>query len=184
MNVDLSKCWLAGAQPDALPTAEEVSEHGALVAFQMRVVAFLSAWLPLAPVCGQSRPYAVTYADKKTVAAEVTKALKSLGISLVVGLDSGTRSSASLYSVAFDPFSFVVSIAESPVTNRGPSGSGITASRCAELVMLCLSGVRLGNGACAVKSFQVGGEEGALQTAEVTFQTAYVISPPASLLAT
>lgn len=88
-----------------------------------------------------------------------------------------------LHAVALDPFGFTVDIAESPVTNRGPSGTGITASLAAELVMLCLSGLRLGNGVCAVRSYSLGGEEGTLQTAEVTFTTAYTITPPASMLA-
>lgn len=183
MNLDLTKCWIAGAPPDAQPSAEDIAALGALVAFQAHVCTFLRAWLPLAHVVAQAKPGAISYADKKTVAAEVERSLRSIGLSIVVGLDAGTRNTAALHAVAFDPFTFSVSIAESPVTNRGASGTGISASRCAELVMLCLSGVRLGNGISAVKSFAVGGEEGTLQTAEITFQTAYTISPPASLLA-
>jgi len=101
----------------------------------------------------------------------------------VVGLESGTRKSAMRHAVALDPFTFAVNVAESPVTNRGASGSGITASRCAEIVILCMSGARLGNGVCALSSFTVGGEEGSLQTAELTFATSYTITPPASWLA-
>ncbi len=183
MNIDLSKIWTTGAPPPAAPAAEHIEEHGSLIAFQIHVVRFLTEFLPLAPVTGQSRPGACVYADKKTVAADVSKALQSIGISMVVGLDSGTRNAATRHSVAFDPFSFVVNIAEAPITNRGKTGTGITATRCAELVMLCLSGASLGNGCCAVKSFTAGGEQGALQTAEVTFSTAYVIAPPASMLA-
>lgn len=182
-NIDPSKIWTSGAAPAAMPPDADIAEHGSLVAFQIHVVRFLAEFLPLAPVTGQAKPGACTYADKKTVAAEVERSLRSIGLSIVVGLDAGTRNTAALHAVAFDPFSFSVSIAESPVTNRGASGTGISASRCAELVMLCLSGVRLGNGISAVKSFAVGGEEGTLQTAEITFQTAYTISPPASLLA-
>ena len=182
-NIDLAKLWASGAPPAAMPADALILEHGSLVAFQIHVVNFLSAFLPLAPVVGQDRPYAITYADAKTVAADTVKALRNIGLSLVVGLESGTRKTSLLHAVAFDPFTFVVNIAESPVTNRGASGSGVTAARCAELVMLCLGGSRLGNGSCAVSAFQVGGEEGALQTAEVTFATAYTITPPASWLA-
>lgn len=182
-NLDLSKIWLNGAPPSAAPSADDINEHGSLIAFQIHVCRFLREFLPLAPVVNQSRPGACTYADKKTVASEVAAALKGLGISMVVGLDSGTRNAAMRNSVSFDPFSFVVNIAEAPVTNRGSSGTGITATRCAELVMLCLSGASLGNGSCAVKSFSADGEQGALQTAEVTFSTAYIIAPPASMLA-
>lgn len=182
-NLDLAKCWTTGTPPPAQPDAADVSLHGALVAFQMHVCRFLREWLPLAPVVAQGKPGAITFADKKTIASDVEASLRSIGISLVVGLDTGTRAAAALHAIAFDPFTFVINIAESPVTNRGEKGTGITASRAAELVMLCLSGVRLGNGVSAVKSFSVGGEEGSLQTAEVTFQTSYTITPPASLLA-
>ena len=182
-NLDLSKIWTSGAAPAAMPPDADIAEHGSLVAFQMHVCRFLREWLPLAPVAAQAKPGAITYADKKTVAADVEASLRAIGISLVVGLDTGTRATAALHALAFEQFSFVVSIAESPVTNRGDKGTGISASRAAELVMLCLSGVRLGNGVSAVKSFSVGGEEGSLQTAEVTLQTSYTIAPPASLLA-
>lgn len=181
-NIDLSKCWTTGAPPAAAPDAADIEVHGSLIAFQIHVVRFLTEWLPLAPVVSQAKPGAITYADKKTVASDVAAALRSIGISMVVGLDSGVRNAAFRNAVAFDPFSFVVNIAESPVTNRSASGTNITASRCAELVMLCLSGASLGNGCCAVKSFTTGGEQGAFQTAEVTFSTAYAIIPPASLL--
>ena len=183
MNLDLSKIWLTGAPPPAAPDSANIEEHGSLVAFQIHVVRFLTEFLPLAPVTGQAKPGACTYADKKTVESDVAKALQAIGISMVVGLDSGTRNAAMRNSVSFDPFSFVVNIAEAPITNRGSSGTGITATRCAELVMLCLSGASLGNGSCAVKSFSADGEQGALQTAEVTFSTAYIIAPPASMLA-
>lgn len=182
-DIDLAKLWASGAPPAAMPADALIEEHGSLVAFQIHAVAWLSAFLPLAPLVGQSRPHTITYADAKTVAADTVKALRNVGLSLVVGLESGTRKSALRHAVALDPFTFVVNIAESPVTNRGASGSGITASRCAELVILALSGARLGNGVCALTAFQVGGEEGALQTAEVTFATAYTITPPASWLA-
>ncbi len=184
MNIDLSKCWTTGAQPPAAPDSADIETHGSLVAFQIHVVRFLTEWLPLAPVTGQDKPGACTYADKKTVASEVEKALKSIGVSMVVGLDSGTRNASLRNAVTFDPFTFVVNIAESPVTNRSAAGTGVTATRCAELAMLCLSGASLGNGCCSVKSFAVGGEQGSLQTAEVTFSTAYAIIPPASLLST
>jgi len=182
-NLDLSTCWVSGTPPSAMPSDDLIETHGSLVAFQIQAVAFLSAWLPLAPIIAQGRPGAITYADAKTVVAETLAALKSIGISLVVGLDAGERKSALLHGVLLDPFRFSVNIAESPITNRGASGSGITASRCAEHVMLCLSGSRLGNGVCAVRSFTVGGEQGTLQTAEVTFTTAYTITLPATMLA-
>ena len=182
-NIDLLKIWTTGAPPPAAPDSADVETHGSLIAFQIHVVRFLAEFLPLAPVTGQAKPGACTYADKKTVANDVAKALQAIGISMVVGLDSGTRNAATRHSVAFDPFSFVVNIAESPVTNRGARGTGVTATRCAELVMLCLSGASLGNGCCAVRSFSADGEQGALQTAEVTFSTAYIIAPPASWLA-
>lgn len=181
-NLDLSKIWTTGAPPPAAPDASDVLVYGSLVAFQIHVCLFLRGFLPLAPVAAQAKPGAITYADKKTVVSDVEKALQSIGLSMVVGLDSGTRSSAMRHAVTFDPFSFVINIAESPVTNRGASGTGITASRCAELAMLCLSGASLGNGCCSVKSFTVGSEQGSLQTAEVSFSTAYAIIPPASLL--
>lgn len=182
-NLDLSKIWTTGAPPPAAPDATDIETHGSLIAFQIHVVRFLSEFIPLAPVINQQRPGACTYADKNTIISDVTKALQSIGISMVVGLDSGTRNASTRNAVSFDPFSFIVNIAESPVTNRGKTGTGITATRCAELVMLCLSGASLGNGCCAVKSFSAGGEQGALQTSEVTFSTAYIIAPPASMLA-
>lgn len=182
-NLDLAKLWLNAAPPPAAPDAGDIEEHGSLIAFQIHVVRFLTEWLPLAPVVSQAKPGSITYADKKTVASETDNALKSIGISLVVGLESGIRTASLKNAVAFDPFTFVVNIAESPITNRGSKGTGITASRCAEHIMLCLSGASLGNGCCAVKSYSTGGELGALQTAEVSFSTAYAIIPPASLLA-
>ncbi len=182
-TLDLAKLWLNAAPPPRAPEATDIETHGSLIAFQIHVVRFLTEWLPLAPVISQKRPGSCTYADKHTVASDVIAALKAIGISMVVGLDSGTRNASMLNAVSFDPFSFVVNIAESPLTNRGKTGTGITATRCAELVMLCLSGASIGNGCCAVKSFTAGGEQGALQTAEVTFSTAYIIAPPASLLA-
>lgn len=182
-NLDLAKIWINGAPPPAAPATDDINEHGSLIAFQIHVCRFLREFIPLAPIINQTRPGACTYADKKTVASDVAAALKGIGISMVVGLDSGTRNAALRNSVSFDPFAFVVNIAEAPVTNRGSSGTGITATRCAELVMLCLSGASLGNGCCAVKSFSADGEQGALQTAEVTFSTAYIIAPPASMLA-
>jgi hypothetical protein len=181
-NIDLTKCWLNAAPPPAAPDAADIEEHGSLIAFQIHVVRFLTEWLPLAPVVSQAKPGAITYADKKTVATDVTKALQSIGLSMVVGLDSGTRNSAMRHAVTFNPFSFVINIAESPITNRGSKGTGITASRCAEHVMLCLSGATLGNGSCDVKAFSTGGEEGILQTAQLTFSTAYAIVPSASLM--
>ncbi len=182
-NLDLSKCWISGAPPDPAPDAAEAAEHGALVAFQLHVVRWLNAWLPLAPVAAQAKPGAITYADKRSVVSEVENSLRSVGISLVVGLDRGTRKSAMRNAVLFDPFVFSVSIAENPLTNRSSRGSGLTASQAAELVMLCFSGGRLGSGSCEVIAFSTGGEEGSLQTADVTLQTAYLITPPESLLA-
>lgn len=183
MNIDLTKCWLNAAPPSPLPTAAELAEFGALVAFQIVAVRFLSEWLPLAAVAGQAKPGAITYADKKTVASETVAALRSVGISLVVALDSGTRSSAAPHAVYLDPFRFAVRVAESPVTNRGSKGSGVTASRAAELAMLCFSGQRIGNGVASLVSFSVDGEEGTLQTADVVLQTSYLIPTPAELLA-
>ena len=183
MQLDPSKIWLTGAPPPALPAAADIEAHGSLVAFQIHVRDVLRAFLPLAPVTAQPKPGACTYADKRTVASEVESALRSIGISMVVALDAGTRKSAAPHAVCLDPFTFAVAIAENPVTNRGASGTGVTASRAAELAMICLSGLPLGNGVCAVQSYTLGGEEGQLQTAEVTFQTAYTITPPASMLA-
>ena len=180
-TIDLSKCWTTGSPPQPAPYAEDIATHGALIAFQMHVVRFINAWLPLAPVGNQTKN-AITYADKKTVISDVTNSLRSIGISLVIGLDSGIRNSAMRNAVSFDPFTFSVRIAESPVTNRGPRGTGITATHCAELVMLCFAGASLGSGCCSVKSFATGGEEGTLQTADVTFATSYIITPPASLM--
>lgn len=182
-NLDPSKIWTSGAAPAAMPPDADIAEHGSLVAFQIHVCGILASFLPLAPVIAQRKPGALTWADKKTVASDVAAALKSIGLGIVVSLDAGTRKSSMLHAVALDPFGFTVDIAESPVSNRGPSGTGITASLAAELVMLCLSGLRLGNGVCAVRSYSLGGEEGTLQTAEVTFTTAYTITPPASMLA-
>lgn len=182
-NIDLSKCWLTGAPPPKDPSAEDIETYGSLVAFQIHVCRFLREWLPLAPVFSQDKPGVLSYADKKTVEAEVNAALKSIGISLVVGLDSGTRNASLRNAITFNPFTFVINIAESPTTNRGANGSKMTASRCAEHVMLCLAGATLGNGSCDVKGFITGGEEGVYQTARVTLSTAYTIIPPASLLA-
>jgi hypothetical protein len=184
MQIDPAKCWQDGAPPAPLPTAGELAEHGALVAFQLVCVRFLRAWLPLAPVAAQRKPGAITYADKRTVAGETNDALRGIGLSMVVSLDSGTRNSATLHSLKLDPLRFAVSVAEAPATNRGAGGTGVTASRAAELAMLCFSGVRIGNGVASVVAFEVGGEEGALQTADVTLQTAYLVPTPASLLAT
>ena len=180
-NIDLTKCWINGAPPQAAPLQTDIAEHGSLIAFQLHAVRFLEDWLPLAPIIAQNKK-AITYADKKTVAADVETTLRSIGISLIVGLDSGIRNAAMRNAVSFDPFTFVVNIAESPITNRGPRGTGITASLCAELVMLCFAGASIGNGGCSVKAFQTGGEEGTLQTAEVTLSTAFIITPPASML--
>ena len=182
-TLDLAKLWLNAAPPPKSPDATDIETYGSLIAFQILVCRWLTEFLPLAPIISQKRPGACTYADKHTVASDVSAALKGIGISMVVGLDSGTRNASTRNAVSFDPFSFVVNIAEAPLTNRGKTGTGITATRCAELVMLCQSGASLGNGCCAVKSFTAGGEQGALQTAEVTFSTAYIIAPPASMLA-
>lgn len=182
-NIDLTKCWLNGAPPSASPLADDINEHGSLIAFQIHACRFLTEWLPLAPLYAQKRIGVLSYADKKTVAAEVNHALRRIGLSMVVGLDAGTIKSAMRGAVCFSPFSFVVNIAESPITNRGASGCKITASRCAENVMLCFAGAQLGNGVCEIKGFEVGGEEGKLQTAQVTVSTSFTIIPPDSLLA-
>ena len=182
MMIDPKKCWREGAAPDPLPTDAELAEHGALVGFQIVAVRFLTEWLPLDPVVKQRKPGTIIYADAKTVAAEVQKSLTAIGLSMVVGLDSGTRNSATLHSVKLDPFRFSVSIAESPITNRGERGTGITASCAAELAMLCFSGARVGNGTASVVAFSTGGELGNLQTADITLQTTYLIPTPANLL--
>lgn len=182
-TLNLSKCWTTGTPPPAQPDAADIAEHGSLIAFQIHACRWLREWLPLAPVVGQARPGVLTYADAKTIVSDTAAALKGIGISLVVGLDSGTRNASLRNAVSFSPFVFSVNIAENPVTNRGASGSGITAARCAELVMLCFAGGTLGNGSCDVRAFTVGGEEGTLQTAEITLVTAYAITPPADLLA-
>jgi len=181
-NIDLTKCWITGAPPQAAPLEADINEHGSLIAFQMHAVRFIEAWLPLAPVINQTRSNIVTYADKKTVISDVAKTLRSIGLSMVVGLENGTRKSAMIHAVAFDPFTFVVNIAENPVTNRSSRGSGITASAVAEQVMFCFAGAQLGNGSCSIRSFVTGGEEGTLQTAEVKISTAYTIMPSASLM--
>lgn len=181
-NIDLSKCWINGAPPPKDPDAADVNEHGSLIAFQIHVCRFLREWLPLAPVYAQKKPGVLSYADKQTVADEVNKALQTIGISMVVGLDTGTVKSAMKNAIVFSPFSFVVNIAESPLTNRGTNGSRITASRCAEHVLLCLAGASLGGGVCEIKGFEVDGVQGKLQTAKVTVSTSYTIIPQESLL--
>lgn len=181
-NIDLSKCWLNGTPPPAAPSADDINEHGSLIAFQIHVCRFLTEWLPLAPVYAQKRIGVLSYADKKTVAAEVNHALRRIGLSMVVGLDTGTVKSGMRSAICFSPFSFVIHIAESPITNRGARGCKITASRCAENIMLCFAGAQLGNGVCEIKGFEVGGEEGKLQTAQVTVSTSFTIIPPESLL--
>ena len=182
MMIDPTKCWREGTQPDPLPTDEELAAHGALIGFQLVAVRFLNAWLPLDPIVKQRKPGAITYADKKTIFSEVNETLRAIGLSMIVGLDSGIRNSATLHSIKLDPFRFVISIAENPITNRSARGTNITASRAAELAMLCFSGARIGNGVASVTAFQTDGEEGALQTAEVTLQPSYLIPTPQELL--
>jgi len=181
-NIDLTKCWITGAPPQATPLQIDIDKEGSLIAFQLHAVRFIESWLPLAPVISQSRANVVTYADKKTVISDVSKTLQSIGISMVIGLENGTRTSAMIHAIAFDPFTFAVNIAENPVTNRGSRGSGMTATAVAEQVMMCFAGAQLGNGSCSIVSFITGGEEGTLQTAEVKISTAYTIMPSASLL--
>jgi hypothetical protein len=180
-NIDLTKCWTTGEPPQRDPLAEDITKHGALIAFQMHVIRFLEQWLPLAPVANQTKKGAITYADKKTVLSDVINSLRSIGISLVVTLESGKRNSAMMYAMTFDPFVFSVRVGESPKTNRGTNGTGMTATAVAEQIMFCLSGAQLGNGTCKINSFMIGGEEGELQTAEVTISTAYAIIPTALL---
>ena len=48
--------------------------------------------------------------------------------------------------------------------------------------LLCFSGARIGNGTASVTAFQTDGQEGTLQTAEITLQTSYLIPTPANLL--
>ena len=63
-NIDLTKCWINGAPPQAAPLQTDISEHGSLIAFQLHAVRFLESWLPLAPIIAQNKK-AITYADKK-----------------------------------------------------------------------------------------------------------------------
>lgn len=182
MTIDPNKCWTTGAPPQPAPYDDDIAEHGSLLAFQIHVCRILAAWLPLAPIANQRRAGAITYADKKTVLSDVVTSLRSIGVSMVITLESGKRNSSLLHSVTFDPITYGVRIAEAPKTNRGPTGTNMSATAVAEQVMLCLSGLRLANGLSKLDSFIMGGEEGDLQTAELTFSTAYAITPPASLL--
>lgn len=182
-NIDLTKCWTTGAPPQAMPLEEDITKYGSLIAFQKHAIRFIEQWLPLAPIVNQDRANVITYADKKTVVSDVSKTLQTIGLSMVVGLESAKKTSALIHAITFDPFTFAVNIAENPITNRGSRGSGMTASAVAENVMMCFAGTLLGNKSCSIVSFVTGGEEGTLQTAEVKISTAYTIMPPASLLA-
>jgi hypothetical protein len=87
-------------------------------------------------------------------------------------LDSGTRNSATLHSLKLDPLRFAtVSVAEAPAHQpRRGRHLGVTASRAARnfAMLCCLPASGSATAWPASSPFEVGGEEGALQTADVT----------------
>lgn len=174
----LTDNWLNGAQPAALPTDDELTEHGALVGFEIAACRFITEWLPLADAVAQDRPYVVTYADHGTVEQQVMQSLKGVGISFLVDLDTGVKKGAQRASVFMQPFGFYVSIVEHPVTNRGERGSGITCKRAAELVACAYQGWQIGNGQGDVTAITFDTDATGLQKARVNIATAYLIPPP------
>jgi len=182
MQLDLTKCWKDGRAPDPKLDADDIEREGALIAFQKKVCAVLVEWLPLAPVFAQNKPGVLVYEDKRTVASEVATALQAVGISMVVGLKSAVRSSGLKNAITFSPLTFTVSIAEAPITNRGQRGTGITCTRCAELVILALSGLTLANGVVQLSNVSSGGDDGDLQMLTLAFNCALVVTPPENLL--
>ena len=179
MLIDTSQLWRGGTEPDGTLSEDELAKHGAFVALLRKVVEILRAFQPLSPVDWQSKPGAITHEDAGSILADTEDALRGIGISIVIGLGSGTRQSALKHGAAISPFSFTVSIAEDPVTNRTQRASQITCSAAAELVIIALSGIRLANGTCAFAGFQsLGTESDGLQVTTLTFETALEITLP------
>jgi hypothetical protein len=167
--------WVDAAPPAAQPTADDVATLGALVAFQAHVCTFLRSWNPLGAISAQSRPYAITYADHATVAANTAKSMQSIGISLLVDLTQATKKSAMRNACLFQPFGFQVSIVEHPILNRSANGTKLPCKLVAEQVALCLEGAALGNGQCDLKGIQFPTDDDGLQKALVSFETTYLI---------
>jgi hypothetical protein len=164
-------------------SAEAVAESGHLVALQRKVVDILSAFTPLDKIQMQSKPGAITYEDAATVRRDVERALAAVGISIVVGIKSGTRGSATRHACHLSPLGFTVSVGENTVTNRSARGSGVTCSRACEQVMLALSGLPLANGVCAFTGFlSFSEDEDGNQTSVLSFDTALSITLPAAYL--
>jgi hypothetical protein len=170
--------WANGTPPPKEPPADDVASYGALIAFERHVCTLLRAWLPLAPVVGQNRPETITYADAATIEATTQKALQGIGISIQVDLSQATKKSAMRNALMFQPFSFIVSILEHPVTNRSANGSKLPCKLVAEHIALCLEGTPLGNGQCDVVGIQHLTDKDNLQHSIVHVNTAYLIQLP------
>lgn len=170
--------WQDGAPPAATPTDDEIATLGNLVAFQAHVCKFLRCWLPLSAISAQSRPYAITYADHATVETNIAKSMQSIGISLLVDLDTASKKSAMRNACVLQPFGFFVSIIENPILNRSASGTQLPCKLVAEHIALCLEGAALANGQADLTGIQYITDDAGLQKARVSFNTALILTLP------
>lgn len=170
--------WMNGAPPPALATDEKLRELGSFVAFEDLVCQWLREWKPLAALVAQERDYVITYADHATIEQQVADALAAVGIYLVVDLESAVKKSACRQALVLTPFNFMVTISESPTTNRdvASGGSGITCKRCADLVALAFEGMTIGNGCASLKGITFPSVGDGMQNAVVTFSTQLVVN--------
>lgn len=170
--------WLNGSAPAPLPSLADVKEYGAFVSFERHVCQWLREWKPLAALVAQQRDYVITYADHATIEQQVADALASVGMYLVVDLESAGKKSSMKQAFVFNPFNFMVTVSESPISNRDTAsgGTGLTCKRCADLVALAFEGMNIGNGCASLKGVTFPSVGDGMQNAVVTFSTQLVVN--------
>jgi hypothetical protein len=110
--------------------------------------------------------------DSKTIDDDISKALKDLGMSIMISIGAADDRANGVPGVLIlDPLELIVTVFENPMLNRGDAGSGLTGNKACELAAVALKMRRVGDSFLSRPKLRLNNEEiGQTLAKTVTFR--------------